>query len=332
MISPDEEDELALVVRLVWQVVRKSSFPPPDPHDSWTSDAAVDQAVNLYLAKGATVVAEAEAAAGGDQGHLERRLLKTIRNHMIDEAKSTSIGLMRNRLATMLLRHSDYMRLDGDSNPLDGWASAESPGADGDLWQGDVETLYAAAINTTVPPNVVFNKSGPPPKVTKQALLDVIAAVFAAADGRYLPDQILAKVITRRFDAFLDPDNRDVAPYTSPADPETVIYLSPADPTSDEDNDRIDAADLADWLWIEFSFDERTIYPFLDMSDSDEGRLAALVLILGCGPAEAEATLDSMFAKIREHAPIPAFARQVLNELTTIYNRENPTAIPDGTS
>lgn len=211
MSDSDEEDELGLVVRLVWQVVRKSPFPPPDGHGSWTIDAVTDQAVNLYLAKGAAVVAEAKAAAGGDQGHLERRLLKTIRNYMIDVAKSTPVGLMRNRLATMLLRHPDYVRLDDSTaHPLDGWAPARSPGADGELWHGDEDVLHVAAANTQVLPGVKFNKSGPPPPVTKQALLAVIAAVFAAAGDCYLPDQTLARVVARRFDEFLDPDNRDV--------------------------------------------------------------------------------------------------------------------------
>ncbi|TCC38886.1 hypothetical protein [Kribbella speibonae] len=332
MSNDDEEDELSLVVRLVWQVVRKSSFPPPDPHNSWTHDAVVDQAVNLYLAKGGAVVAEAVAAAGGDQGHLERRLLKTIRNYMIDVAKSTPIGLMRNRLATMLLRHPGYVRLEGDKYPLAGWAPAGSQGATGDLWQGDEDTLHASAINTPIPTEIVFNRSGPPPAATKQALLDVIAAVFAAADGFYLPDQALARVVARRFDEFLDPDGRDVAAYTSPADPETISDFSSADPTTDVHLERIEAADIADWLWTEFTWEERTIYPFLDVPENEDGRIASVVIILGCGDEEAKATIDAMLTKIREHAPNVELARYVLDELTAIHKREHLDGSPDGTT
>lgn len=332
MPNYEEEDELSLVVRLVWQVVRKSSFPPPDPHDSWTNDAVVDQAVTLYLAKGGAVVAEAMAAACGDRGHLERRLLKTIRNYMIDVAKSTPIGLMRNRLATMLLRHPDYVRLEGDSHPLAGWAPVGSQGATGDLWQGDEDTLHAAAVNAPVPTGIVFNKSGPPPAATKQALLDVIAAVFTATGGGYLPDQTLARVVARRFDEFLDPDGRDVGAYASPANPQTISDLGPADPTTQSLLERIEAADVADWLWVEFSYEERTIYPVLNIPEDDDGRIASVVLILGCGETEAAAILDAMFAKIREHAPTVEFARHVLDELTAIHTRENPDGTPGGTT
>lgn len=333
MSNFDGESELELVVRLVWQVVRKSSFPPPDPHNVWTTDAVVDQAVNLYLAKGGAVVAEAVAAAGGDQGHLERRLLKTIRNHMIDVAKSTPVGLMRNRLVTMLRRHTDYVRLEGAEHPLDGWAPIGSPGATGDLWQGDEDTLHAAATGVRVPGEIVFNKSGPPPAATKQALLDVLAAVFDAAGGRYVPDQTLAKVVARRFDEFLDPDGRDVAAYTRPADPETISEFDSADPTADDQLDRVDAADIADWLWTDFSWEERTVYPLLDIPENDAGRLASIVLVLGCGETEAKTILEVMTAKIQKQAPQVGLARLVLDELDAIHTREHPdSGAPDGCS
>lgn len=332
MANYGEEDELSLVVRLVWQVVRKSSFPPPDPHLTWTGEAVVDQAVNLYLAKGGAVVAEAMAAAGGDQGHLERRLLKTIRNYLIDVAKSTPVGLMRNRVATMLFRHPDYVRLEGEDYPLPGWAPVGSQGASGDLWQGEEDALHAGADRTSVPSDLVFNKSGPPPAATKHALLDVIAAVFAAAGGSYLPDQTLARVIARRFDEFLDPDGRDVTAYTVPADPQRLSEFALADPTADEHLERIEAADLADWLWVEFSWEERAIYPLLDVPEGEDGRIASVVMILECGEEEAKATLDAMIARIRKHAPSLSLARRVLDELAAIHKRENPPSFPNGTT
>jgi hypothetical protein len=178
----------------------------------------------------------------------------------------------------------------------------------------------------------VFNKSGPPPAATKQALLDVIAAVFVAAGGFYLPDQTLARVIARRFDEFLDPDGRDVSSYTSPADPETISDFSPADPTTDDHLAHIEAADIADWLWVEFTWEERTIYPFLDVPEDEDGRIASVVIILGCGEGEAKATIDAMLAKIREHAPSVERARYVLDELTAIHRREHPDRSPDGTT
>lgn len=328
--SYEEEDELTLVVRLVWQVVRQSSFPPPGDHESWTETAVTDQAVDLYLHKGAAIVAEAKAAAGGDQGHLERRLLKTIRNYMIDVAKSTPVGRMRNRLATMLLRHPDYVRLGDASNSLDGWAPVGSPGAHGEMWQGDEDVLHAAAALTPVPSGVKFNKSGPPPATTKQALLEVIAAIFTAAGDCYLPDQILARVVARRFDEFLDPDTRDVSATTSAVDPEHLAAYGHSDPTAEEQFDQVVAADVADWLWVGFSAAERSIFPFLDVPETPDARIAAVVLILGCGEGEARAVLKAMFAKIREHARTPGFGRQVLDELTAIYKREHPDGAPGG--
>lgn len=331
MSNHDEDDEVALVVRLTWQVVRKNSFPPPGAHASWTTDAIIDQVADLYLAKGAAIVAEAKAAAGGDQSHLERRLLKTIRNYMIDLAKSTPIGLMRNRLATMLLRHPDYVRLEGDGYAIPGWAPVGSRGAAGAPWQGEEEVLLAAAANTKVASGIVFNKSGPPPSATKEALLQVIAAVFAASDGCYLTDQTLARLIAHRFDEFLNPDGRDAAAYTTPADPSTISDLSPADLAADESLESVDAAGVADWLWIEFTREERIVSRSLDACQGEDGRLTSVALALGCGEEEARATIGATFAKIREHAGNAEFARRVLHELTAIHERDHGDP-PGGTT
>jgi hypothetical protein len=328
----EDEDELSLVVRLVWQVLRQSPFPPPEPHDSWTEQAVADQVVALYIAKGGAVVAEAVAAAGGDQGHLERRLLQTIRHYLIDAAKSTPVGLMRNRLKSMLTRDDAYVRLEDGAHPLAGWAPAGSEGATGRLWQGDEDALHRAATHTPVPADIVFNKSGPPPAATKRALQDVIAAVFTAAAGSYLPDQLLARVVARRFDEFLDPGGRDVSAYTSPADPETIIDLAPVAQTAELDLDRMEAADVADWLWVEFSRDERIVYPLLNIAGDHDGRVASVVMILGCGEAEAGAIIAAIFAKIRNHSPTSDFAAQLLEELNAIYQRENPDGSPGSTA
>lgn len=287
----DDDASVRLVMRLVGQVVRTGPF-PPFPYDSWSQDAIGDATTRLYLAKGATIAAEAAVAADGDKGHLERRLLKTIRNFFIDEAKATPVGKMRNRLKTMLSRDDNFVRQCGDSVAVDGWAERDTPGAEGVLWQGNIDELRNAASNVPVPSRVVFNKAGPPPPQTRQALLDVIGGVFEAADHLYLADQVLATVMTQRFDTFLNADQRDATEFTA---------FDPADDTNaaiGDDYSAIDVHDLAAHLWDDMSHDERRTVAVMTVDGGQDARRDAVMAAVGCGPQEADALLNDVFNRI----------------------------------
>jgi hypothetical protein len=322
MSAPDSFDDVELVVRLVGQVVRTGPFPPPDPYQSWSKDAVMEQATRLYESKkGAAIVAEARVAAGGDPQHLERRLLRTIRNVLIDEAKATPVGRMRGRLATMLRRESGFVRVSGPGVAVDGWARVGSVGAlDRALWQGDRSELEDAAWTVPVPPTVVFGSSGPPSRATRQALLDVLCAVFDAADGLYLRDQELARVMVARFEEFLDVDSRDVAEFASALPDGAARVPDGTDVTAD-----VDAADLADWLWVEFSADERTTVSVLEdlgsAEQDDDAWRDAVVAAVGCGQLEAEALIESVQAQVRTWAVDEGTAARVITGLFALRSR-----------
>lgn len=289
-------DDFLLVSRLVAQEVRGEGnpFPPPAPYGRWSDEAVYEQTIALYEKKGFALVAEARVAAKGDQGHLERRLLKTIHNFLIDEAKATPVGLMRNRVGTMLRNSSEFVRVTGPGIAIDGWATAGSQVAAGLLWQADRAELDAAAAAVEVPPGIKFHHQGPPPKTTKQAMTAVIKAVFAAADGFYLPDQVLAQVVHKRFDEFLHPDGRDATEFRS--NMEIVDDLDGATELGYLD---VEAEDLADYIWTEMSYDERKAYPMLGVDGDEQVRRDAVMFAVGCGPHEAGAIIASVFDRIR---------------------------------
>lgn len=292
--TPD--DDFILVSRLVAQEVRGAGnpFPPPTPYGRWSDDAVYEQTVALYEKKGFALVAEARVAAKGDQGHLERRLLKTIHNYLIDEAKATPVGLMRNRVGTMLKNNSDFERIAGPGIAVDGWAVAGSLGAAGLLWQADRAELDAAAAAVPVPPDIKFHHQGPPPRSTKNAMTEVIKAVFAAADGFYLADQVLAQVIHERFDEFLHPEERDATEFRS-----SMEVVDDLDGGTELGYLDVEAEDLAEHIWIEMSYDERKAYPMLGVDGDEQVRRDAVMFAVGCGPHEADAIISSVFDRIR---------------------------------
>jgi len=308
----DADDDFRLVARLLAQEVRGSGnpFPPPDEHVRWSNEAVYEKTVALYEKKGMTLVAEARAAAQGDRGHLERRLLRTIRNFLIDEAKATPVGLMRNRIGSMLRNDPDFVRITGDGVAIDGWAVAGTQGETGRLWQADRAELDAAAAAVRVPPDLKFHQQGPPPRATKQSMTEVIKAVFVSADGLYLPDQVLAHVIHKRFDEFLGPEERDATEFRS-----NFEIVNDLDGEIDFGYADVETEDLADYIWTDMSYDERRAYPLLGVDGDETARREAVMFAVGCGPQEAEAIIASVFDRIRT-ADLGDDARLVLEALS----------------
>lgn len=324
MTEADSSDDVRLVLRLVGQVVRTGPF-PPFPYDTWSDDAVGDATARLYLAKGTAIAAEAAVAAGGDRGHLERRLLKTIRNFFKDEAKATPVGKMRNRLRTMLDRDDGFVRVCGDGVAVDGWAERDSPGAGGLLWHGDREELSTAAWRVAVPALVVFNKAGPPPPETRRALLDVLGGVFEAADHLYVGDQVLATVMTHRFDEFLNGNHRDATEFTvfDPADDTTAAV-------GQDDYSVIDVADLAAHIWDDMSQDEHRAVGVMTVDGGQDVRRDAVQSAVGCGPEEADALLEAVFGRIVGFAAGAGREAELVEALTDMAATDPDNAEGDG--
>lgn len=316
----DDDEAALLVARLVAEVVRSSSFPPPSGYDRWSDDAVWELVATLYEKKGATFVAEAHVAAD-DATHLERRLKRTIWNNLKDEAKATPVGLMRSRLATMLRRDEGFVRIEGEGIALAGWARVDTPGAGGLMWQGDTGELQAAAWTVQVPHDLRFNSSGPAPKATRETLRKVVVVIFAAADDLYLPDQPLARVVTHRFDEFLNVNGRDATEFVTRSVDQPGLGGEPAAAAGavagPDPSDDVDAADLADYIWTDLSLDERRAVGVLGITDNDEQR-QAVQDATGCGPSEAAGIVAGIHHQIRRHCQDRDTALAVISHLYSL--------------
>ena len=292
----DTDDDFLLVARLVGQYVRSPAnpFPPPKGFSAGWSDAAVwELTVKLYEKKSMSLAAEARAVAGSNEGHLERRLLATIKNFLIDEAKSTPVGLMRSRLANMLKKNSDFVRVSGAGTAIDGWALDGSPGAAGHMCPEDLDPLKAAAFRVDVPPDTKLNSSGPASKKTKAAMTDVVRATFGAVDGLYIPDQLLARAVYERFKEFWKAERQDAVDHVDRMDFDENIG------DTDVTYEDVEAADIADHIWSDMSPAERRAFPaVLGAEDVDAGR-DAVMSELGCRRHEATAIVKSIHDRIR---------------------------------
>lgn len=321
----DDDAAASFVARLVAEIGRSSSFPPPSGHDHWSDDAVWELVATLYEKKGTAFVAEAHVAAD-DAAHLERRLKRTIWNYLKDEAKATPVGLMRSRLATMLRRDEGFVRIEDEGIALPGWARVDTPGAGGLMWQGDIGDLISAAWTVQVPHDLRFNSSGPAPKATRETLRKVVVVIFAAADDLYLPDQPLARVVTHRFDEFLNVNDRDATEFVTRSVDQPVPggdaaaaagAAAGADAGAADPTDDVDAADLADYIWTDLSVDERRAVGVLGHADNDEQR-QAVQDATGCGPSEAAGIVAGIHHQIRRHCQDRDTALAVISHLYSL--------------
>jgi len=141
--------------RLVGQVARSSSFPPPEGFERWDDNAALDVVTQLYDA-GPSFVTMCWARAGND-GSLERLFLTTIRNFLIDQAKGTGTGKLRRRLQR-LVKKDAAVTAGKLATGEDAWWLTDSPAAP---WFGDVAELERAAGRVRGVRVTALNPPGP---------------------------------------------------------------------------------------------------------------------------------------------------------------------------
>lgn len=188
------EATLLLLQRLVRQVVSRASFPPPEGYGAWNADAVDEFLLELFEAKGPKVVMDCFLGAT-DEGSLERLLLKTIRNFLIDQAKSRPTGKLRRRLDRLLGEDPRFAQVPSGA-PGSGWWHL----SDGDAqpWQGDPGALELAAGAVRGVSITQWNNSGPTPRPVKHALLAVAEGVLRAAGGA-VAIEVVTRVVERRF-------------------------------------------------------------------------------------------------------------------------------------
>jgi len=103
-----------------------------------------------------------------DDTALERPLLKTIRNHLIDEAKGTPRGKLRRRLNTLLSADDRFVRGPGSAS-----ASWTLTVHTTEVFRGNPETLQCAAAAVRGVNINRWNESGPTPRETVNASVTV---------------------------------------------------------------------------------------------------------------------------------------------------------------
>lgn len=273
-------ETVGVLRRLAAQVVRTSSFPPPDDHDRWSDEAVDDLLADMFArTKGPAFVIECFVKAT-DDASLERLLLAAVRNHLIDQAKGTDRGKLRRRLVTLLSADSRFERVRA-SGGLDGWGLA---GRGRGRWQGDIEDLHDAAAAVRGVTITRWNEAGPTPRETAGALVSVAYAVLVVAGG-VVRDEDLARVVQTRF-GLLRPPTVVSLVFDEP-------WAEPAAPAEDGPEAMAVADARAEEIWQSLSMTERSLLPHLGKS------AAELAAVLEAGPKAARRIADALAEKLR---------------------------------
>ncbi|WP_328306370.1 hypothetical protein OG432_34855 [Streptomyces sp. NBC_00442] len=240
-----------LLWRLVHQVRRAYGFPPPEGYAQWGNEAAYEVVLAMVTAKGQKFVTRCFTLTA-DQESLERVLLTSIKNYLIDEAKKTPRGKLRRRIARLMGEDTAYRKSNG-SPPR--WALADHP--EEALWQGDLDDLIAHAAHVRGVGITRWNHSGPTPKQTVHALKTILLCVLQHAQGA-VREEDLAKVLESRFELLaparvtrLFADEGTVAAIV-----EQHAATTAPDPTGTEG--------IAEDIWQRLSPNERLLLPYLD--------------------------------------------------------------------
>ncbi|MEN8656346.1 hypothetical protein ABCR94_38685 [Streptomyces sp. 21So2-11] len=210
---------------------------------------------------------------------MEKMFFTSIRNFLIDEAKSTDRGKLRRRFAKRLDKDDRFRKVPGTSPR---WALTAHP-IDA-TWQGELDELVRAAWEARGVWITAWNHSGPTPKATVQALMTVLTAVLEGAGGA-VREEDLAKALEARFDLLTPPQF-------------TTLYAHDGaliDPVGgqEQETDPVGAEIAAGEIWQEMSPQERRLMPHLD---DDPAEVATL---LGIGPHQTYAIMEALSEKLR---------------------------------
>lgn len=301
------DETCSMLHRCVKQVGRRTSFPPPDGHTSWTDDACWDLLSEMFASApdaGRTFVVGCFVKAT-DDASFERLVLTAIENHLKDEAKKTERGKLRRRLDTLLGADGRFVRGAGAGGA---WTLTEDAGS---VWQGDRSDLVPAAFAVAGTIDRL-NPAGPTQATTKATLLAVAYAVLSAAGGA-VRDEDLAYVFQQRFSLLRPPTFTTLHSddgWEPPASPDL-----PSDERSEADATVAGATALT--LWASLSPVERAMIPMLD------GAAATLVKVTGTGHKQALAIRDAVKEKLRVAVVESDDVNTLLGELLELCARES---------
>lgn len=277
-------ETVALLRRLGAQVVRTSSFPPPVEYTRWSAEAVDDLLADMFSKdspRGQVFVLACYLKAT-DQASLERLILASIRNFLIDQAKGTERGKLRRRLDTLLSSDGRFVR-PPEMVDIRAWALLHRAVG---LWQGDLEELHRAAARVRGYQILTWNTAGRTPKHTVVALTEVSYGVIDHADGA-VRDEDLAAVVERRFALLAPPVFIEI-----PDGSFTAAALADV-AASDDPGAGLAVQERAEQLWLTLSAKEQALLPVL--GQSLEARQAAT----GDGRAATQALSEALAERLR---------------------------------
>lgn len=275
-------ETIRLLRELGAQVTRTSSFPPPSEHATWSAAAVDDLLADMFSQEHRSrVFVLACYTQATDQGSLERLILQSIRNFLIDQAKGTERGKLRRRLDNLLSKDSRFIR-PPDLKGIRAWALLNRLFG---LWQGNLDTLHAAAARVRGHQVLRWNSAGKTPRQTVIALTAVCHGVIDHADGS-VRDEDLAKVVEQRFALLAPPVFVEMPDGSSAAAAARAV-------SGDELWTNLGVQTRAEELCAMLSLEERALLPVLG-SSMDERRAAT-----GLGRAATQALGDALADRLR---------------------------------
>ncbi|MDK8172263.1 hypothetical protein QP735_06930 [Curtobacterium citreum] len=206
---------VTLLIRLTRQVGNSRTFPPPTGYPAWSEDAATEWVSSLFADRGPTFLFTCFVQATDDSS-LERLLLTTITNALIDEAKATEAGKMRRRLGTLLTADD---RFEPAPRAYAGESAWRHQRVDDRPWDGDLEELVAHLHVADVAPILALNRGGRTPRAIRESLTDASATALLRTNAA-VRAQLLARAILIRFEL---------------SDPQVVALLADTDELVDDD-------------------------------------------------------------------------------------------------
>jgi hypothetical protein len=186
---------VSLLVQLTRQVGNSKTFPPPPGYSAWTEGAATEWVAALFAQRGPAFLLTCFVKAT-DDASLERLLLTTITNALIDEAKKTDVGKMRRRLGTLLAADPRFavapLAYAGES----AWRHVS---VEDRTWDGGIDELVALLHIAAVAPVTELNHAGRTPRPVRESITDASATALQHADAA-VRAQLLARGILLRFE------------------------------------------------------------------------------------------------------------------------------------
>ncbi|MGK0722500.1 hypothetical protein [Leucobacter sp. W1478] len=276
-------ETIRLLRQLGAQVTRMSSFPPPSGYATWSEAAVDDLLADMFSQENRSqVFVLACYMQATDQASLERLILQSIRNFLIDQAKGTERGKLRRRLDNLLTKDSRFTR-PPDLKGIRAWALLNRLF---DLWQGDIDFLHLAAARIRGYQILRWNTAGKTPQQTVTALTEVCYGVIDHAAGS-VRDEDLAKVVERRFALLAPPVFVEIPDGSSITSAEYCAV------TGDEPLSNLGAHTRAEEILATLGREEQALLPFLG-SSMDERRAAT-----GLGRATTQALGDALADRLR---------------------------------